>query len=44
MGNVFLKHVNQQVLNYAKAGAFYTDLAHCKRMAEQLKIEDDLIR
>lgn len=43
MGNVFLKHVNQQVLNYAKAGAFYTDLAHCKRMAEQLKIEDDVI-
>lgn len=43
MGNVFLKHVNQQVLNYARAGAFYTDLAHCKRMAEQLKIEDDVI-
>ena len=26
MGNVFLKHVNQQVLNYAKAGAILTAL------------------
>lgn len=41
MGNVFLKHVNQQVMNHAKAGAFYTDLSHCRRIAAQLKIDDD---
>ena len=41
MGNVFLKHVNQQVMNHAKAGAFYTDLSHCRRIAAQLKIDDE---
>lgn len=37
----WLTGINQQVVNNAKAGAFYTDLEHCRRINMQLKIAED---